>query len=275
MPQEKIAIVTLCVGQRYLELWRKYCARNWQAYAARHGYALEILEAPLDPSPRGMARSMSWQKCLILATPRAFKYDRVIWVDADIVVNPAAPPIHDGVPPEKIGAVISGDYIQDDMKGVLIERLRGTKAPPNRTLEAWAADQRSFYAAAGVACASSDIVQGGVLVLSQSHRALLAEAYAQEERPGVSAYEQFALSATILNRRLLHRLDSRFNLVFYERMVVHYPFLLNKSLVRYATIAQLALMSEYANSYFLHFAYDQSLMQYLDPSVFQIPAYHS
>ena len=32
-------------------------------------------------------------------------YERVVWVDADIVINPQSPPICDGVPIELIGAV--------------------------------------------------------------------------------------------------------------------------------------------------------------------------
>jgi hypothetical protein len=32
-------------------------------------------------------------------------HDRVVWLDADIVINPDAPPITDGVPIEKIGAM--------------------------------------------------------------------------------------------------------------------------------------------------------------------------
>ena len=108
----RTAIATLCVGSESAALWRKYCARSWKNYARRHGYALEVFGEPLDQSPRARSRSPAWQKCLILSNPKTSQYERVVWVDADIVIAPDAPPIIDAVPIEKVGAVISGDYLQ-------------------------------------------------------------------------------------------------------------------------------------------------------------------
>lgn len=44
-------------------------------------------------------------------------------MDADIVIAPDTPPIIDAVPIEKVGAVISGDYLLQDMKAVFLERI--------------------------------------------------------------------------------------------------------------------------------------------------------
>jgi hypothetical protein len=266
MSATRTAIATLCVGSKYAALWRRYCAHSWKAYAERYGYALEVFNQPLDQSPRGRSRSPAWQKCLILSSPRTSAYDRIIWVDADIVIAPEAPPIVDDVPPKMIGAVISGDYLQTDMKAVFLERMHGKKVEPGRTVESWLADQRSYYTQAGIDCISSDIVQTGVLVFSQQHRTVLEKVYEVDVPNGTPGLEQLPLSAAILNRGLCHRMDSRFNLVFYERMVVHYPYLFRKKHLRfrYPRPTRLAVMTEYANSYFLHFAYDTSFMQFLD-----------
>lgn len=262
------AIATLCAGNKYAGLWRKYCLRSWTAYAQRHGYALEVFEEPLDQSPRAASRSPAWQKCLILSNSRTSSYERVVWVDADIVISPNAPAILDTVPIEKVGAVISGDYFQEDMKAIFMERSTRKKIEPGKTAEAWSAHQRAFYVSAGIDCISSDVIQTGVLVLSQQHRGMLERAYETDLDRSVSAYEQLPLSASILNQGLFHRIDSRFNLVFVERMTVHYPYLLNKNLINYAAAALMAVMTEYSNSYFLHFAYDQGFMEFLDPKVY-------
>jgi hypothetical protein len=37
-------------------------------------------------------------------------YDRVVWIDSDIIINSQSPSILDGVPPEKIGATDESDY---------------------------------------------------------------------------------------------------------------------------------------------------------------------
>jgi hypothetical protein len=154
------------------------------------------------------------------------------------------------------------------MKAVFMERMAKRKIEPGKTAEAWSAHQRAFYVSAGLNCTSSDVIQTGVLVLSQQHRAMLEKVYETDLDRSVAAYEQLPLSAAILNQGLFHRIDSRFNLVFVERMAVHYPYLLNKNLINYPAAALMAVMTEYSNSYFLHFAYDQSFMEFLDPKVY-------
>jgi hypothetical protein len=118
----RVAIASLCVGDTYQGPWKRYSARSWEDYAARHGYSLVMFERVLDPSPRGKARSPAWQKCLILNQPELRNFDRVVWVDSDIVINRSAPPIIEGVPVAKIGAVISGDYLHPDMRSIYLAR---------------------------------------------------------------------------------------------------------------------------------------------------------
>src|ERR1051326_5161639 len=101
----KTAIVTLLLGRPYWLAWHDLCQSGWRAYAERHGYDVITIDRPLDDTPRALARSPAWQKCLVLQPSVAAGYDRVVWLDADIVVNPDAPAVAAEVPIEKIGAV--------------------------------------------------------------------------------------------------------------------------------------------------------------------------
>src|SRR6266568_2550732 len=101
----RTAIVTLLLGRPYQLAWHDLCEPGWRAYADRHGYDILVIDRPLDVTPRAMARSPAWQKCLILQPSVAGEYDRIVWVDADIVINPSAPAVTTAVPIEKIGAV--------------------------------------------------------------------------------------------------------------------------------------------------------------------------
>jgi hypothetical protein len=268
--ENRTVIVTLCVGQNHISWWDKYASKSWRAYATKHGYALQVFREPIDQSEHGAARSASWQKCLILSKPELQHYDQIVWLDSDIVINNSAPEVVAGVPTGKIGCVVSGDYLQREMKAVFIERIREKKILPGTSVdEFWAADQRSFYASAGIKSLSHDIVQGGVLVLSHEHREILEGVY-KKFPTELPASEQFPLSAEIINNGLLHRIDSRFNLVFIERMLVHYPYLLNTSIREREYLAHLAVMTEYANAFFLHFAYQQSFAGFLHPTVFSM-----
>jgi hypothetical protein len=99
------AIVTIAIGKRYVECWKKYCQPNWQAYAHKYEYDLICLEHSLDLSSRAKLRSPAWQKRLILSQGFASDYKTVVWIDSDIVINDNAPDVTIGVPANKVGAV--------------------------------------------------------------------------------------------------------------------------------------------------------------------------
>jgi hypothetical protein len=198
------AIVTLCIGPNYISWWDKYASRSWRAYSEKHNYALEILREPLDRSDRAAGRPAFWQKCLILSQPALRKYDRIIWIDGDIVINESAPAVASTVPVGKIGGVISGDYLQREMKAIFIERFRRKKVSNSLSVDAlWAEDQRSAYLSEGISAVSDEVVQSGVLVLGHEHRSLLESVYLTDY-----SNEQVPLSAEIIRQGLLHRLDS-------------------------------------------------------------------
>ena len=120
----KAALVTLAVGEPILAYWNEHCKWNWTQYAQLHGYDLHVITEPLDPSDRAAARSPAWQKCLLLGQPSLQRYRQVVLLDADVVINyQAAPPIAECVPEEKVGGVISGAYLQDDLKMVFLDGL--------------------------------------------------------------------------------------------------------------------------------------------------------
>jgi hypothetical protein len=91
----KTALVTLAIGRDYSERFENYCRAGWTAYAERHGFDIFVFKEPLDTSARARRRSPAWQKCLVLGAPEAAGYERLVWVDADICINPAAPSILD------------------------------------------------------------------------------------------------------------------------------------------------------------------------------------
>ena len=260
----RTAIATLCVGKEYLSQWEKFCRPNWAHYALRHGFDLKVFTAPLDTSARAGGRSAAWQKCLILEA--LADYDRVVWLDADIVINREAPSVTMDVPLGKIGAVISGDYLHPDLRLFFLRRtIRPVAVTSADAEEAWRNDQASFYAQAGIACGTHDIVQTGVLVLDPSHRALLRQVY--DMYPAEMKFaEQLPLSAAILNSGVLHRMDSKFNTVFVERAVLHYGYLFDAGIQKSPMIhhlTTLAVRMELLNSYFLHFAHEPGYLRYV------------
>ncbi|MBM3838214.1 MAG: hypothetical protein FJ398_09650 [Verrucomicrobia bacterium] len=260
-----VALTTLALGEATQSYWKAHCQWNWAEYARLHGYGLHVITEPLDRSDRSARRSPAWQKCLLLGHPELQGYRQVVLLDADVAINPQrTPAITDYVPEDKVGGVISGAYIHDDLKMLCLERLRTKTFAFCSDRSDWNAEQRRFYEAYGLSPMFSEIIQTGVLVASPArHREIFEGVYARDYAASERDYEQVPLSHEILRRDLLCRLNSRFNTVFYERLAVHYPYLLNKQLPNFAPMARIAVFVEWSNSFFLHFAYDRDFARFL------------
>ena len=156
-----------------------------------------------------------------------------------------------------------GAYLPPDLRPVFTARARGVvPAPAEDNEAAWRSDQSSFYAKAGISCTSHDIIQTGVMVLSQQHRRLMRDIYDAPYPADLDGLEQFPLSARIIDDGLLYPLNSRFNRVFPELAVVHYPYLYRDGGPQGHLLAKLAVMTELENAYFLHFAGAHGFIQY-------------
>jgi len=262
------AIVTLAVGEPHLAYWRKYCERSWNEYAQKCGYDLIVVTEPLDRSARAAGRSPAWQKCLVLSQEFSAKYRQVISLDCDVAINAqAAPPITDRLPLERVSGVISGSHIHEDLLPVLVQRMFGQGDPHERGAGRWQEMQRVPYARYGLNSLDR-VVQTGVLVASPTHhRAVFESVYLADYSYTSRCYEQIPLSHTLLTKGLIEPIDTRFNSVFHESMRVHYPYLLNKQLPAYDLLASCAVQTQFANNFFLHFAYDRDFARYLPPQV--------
>ena len=158
----KTAIVTIAIGAAYSARFRAHCEPGWSRYADRHGFRLIVIEAPLDQTPRAAARSPAWQKCLVLRPDIAGSFDRVIWVDSDILINDRAPSIAEGVPFEKIGAtdehMFPSPQVRRQMFVLLMQQAQAANPGLAKT---WATylDPADWHAAWGLPRSGQSIVQ--------------------------------------------------------------------------------------------------------------------
>ena len=262
------AIVVVAIGADILAYWKTFCEVQCRAYAAKCGYDLIVITEPLDNSPRAAGRSPAWQKCLVLSQEFSNNYRRIISLDSDIVIHAAiSPPITDQSPIDRVGGVISGSHIHEDLRCVLSDRLLGGAAAPYvRGLKNWDNLQRRAYVHYGLKPLTS-VVQTGVLVASPAHhRAIFESIYNAPEHHVSRCYEQIPLSHALLTGDLFCQIDTRFNSVFHETALVHYPYLTHltgQQIPHYDFAASYALQTEFANNFFLHFAYDRTMVRYL------------
>jgi hypothetical protein len=219
------AIVTLAIGDQYYQPWKKWCKPNWQAYASKHGYDLICIDRPLDNSDRAKRRSPAWQKCLILNQDFAQRYERIVWLDSDILINSAsAPCVTAGVPVDKVGAVEATSAPTREWFSHALTRLYqlwGSEAVINYSAQ-------EYYNNHGLPSGFNEVVQTGVLVLSPKyHRQLLEKTYNEYEEKGGREWhmEMRPLSYELLKAGAVQWIDHRFNLNWVEQQILYYPFL--------------------------------------------------
>jgi hypothetical protein len=240
---ERTAIVTLAIGDDFAERWHQVCEANWRAYADRHGYDVICIENPLDDSQRAQDRSPSWQKLLVPGQPFASDYDRLVWVDADVVFGEKAPAITDGVPIDRVGAVDERVGLTADLEWIVYH-----------------GPAEVYYRDFGLPHEFDQIVQAGVMVLSpEHHRELFQHVYdAYEDQEGLF-YEMRPLSWELLNADLVTWLDPRFNELWFAYRAAHKRVLAGYGLHPHATeLAAEALKT----TYFVHFAGEGDLMPF-------------
>jgi hypothetical protein len=265
---KKAALVTLAIGEEYLARWKRYCEFGWRRYAERHGLDLIVLTEPIDRSERAIARSCAWQKCLVLSQDFVRDYRQVMLLDCDIVINhQTAPDITVQVSEEFIGGVVSGSQIQEDLRVVMLHRRTGVTFDYQRGLAQWNDDQTRFFEEYGLPRIDAGVIQTGVLVASPRHRDVFRAVYDTDYPVQTRSYEQMPLTHALHTGGLFRPIDTRFNSVFYETMLTHYPYLdpriLSKTSPGYDLLAGWAVNTQYYNNFFLHFAYDIQFMNYL------------
>lgn len=263
------AIVTLAIGKQYLESWRRICLNNWQQYADAYDYDIICIDKLLDVSTRAQNRSPAWQKCLILSQDFSEKYERIVWLDSDILINHLRSPcIVSDVPLERVGAVDAASTPTRDLVRLALERLYDYWDDPEMYREY---EPQEYYTRYGLYPAFDRMVRTGVLVLSPAyHREFLENSYYanKENRKDDMRY----ISHELLKADCVHWIDGRFDPVWLILKALHYPFLLKKephSLrvserikrkmfdlknTNNQQLLKQCLNAAFENNYFMHFA---------------------
>ncbi|CCQ75131.1 hypothetical protein [Magnetospira sp. QH-2] len=253
-PRNDKALVTVIIGDDdYFKFWDENVRPSWQDYGARYGYDIIPIRDYLDPSPRGTERTPNWQKLLILEHPEVARYDRVVWLDTDILINHhLAPCVVSRVPADHVGLVSSRAH---DLT-VHIKRSVGRVT----SLDDMVAET---YRAAGLDESVSDWANTGVMVLTPArHAAVLRHVYDTYEENPNSAKEELPLSNHLYGAHPVTALDKRFNWPWIYHIFERYSFLLLDEFRGDIRLVTLCVNTAWADSWFMHFTNDRPLSRH-------------
>ncbi len=151
--QQTSALVTLAVGEFFEKSFDRNFRRSLEEYADRIGVPLFVFNKPWDTSEAARRRSIAWQKMLLFEQPELSTFERLCWIDSDVLATNSFESVFDFVPTDCWGAVS--------------ERTNFT---PEEEIN-------KVYASRGLT-PNSQMVNTGVLVLNRVHHAdLLKEVY--------------------------------------------------------------------------------------------------
>ncbi|MER3522543.1 MAG: hypothetical protein C4326_00385 [Ignavibacteria bacterium] len=99
------AFVTLAAGEFFQRTFDRYFRESLEQYAERVGVPRYIFREPWDRTPSALRRSLAWQKLLIFELPDLARFDRLCWLDADIMTTRSSENIFECVAGNQWGAV--------------------------------------------------------------------------------------------------------------------------------------------------------------------------
>lgn len=275
-PSSSKAIVTVLIGDQYQSVWNRLCAAGWMWYAQQHGYDLILVEDYLDPQ-RGTERSPAWQKLLILDQPWSAAYQRIVWMDSDIVVSPSARyDIADSVPEvTKVG--ISENHLSPADAHIALEVLYQTSIPPQDAERIQRSNIANLYKSEEipyerVLLGEERGYSTGVMVFSPAHHRDICrhvyDHYPQRSR----LYEQSYLGHELAQANLLSDFSSRYNWDVYSFISLQHPHFHRMPANRETALALLPfLRREFEKAYFLHFNGCMGLLNLLEPGDLPVP----
>ncbi|MEM7120954.1 MAG: hypothetical protein AAF563_06745 [Pseudomonadota bacterium] len=254
------AIVTFAVGKATTDMFNDYVHESWKRYAFRHGYELIVLDQPVRPDALTEERPIVFQRLVLFEHPEVGRFDDVVYVDADIIINyrdaPCIVSQHGGGGIGMTATDFDRGYVDPVEHTAFAGRMAqaGQAEPGENSEKALKQLVLQNLQTIDPAWQRAVFMNAGVLVLNQQrHADFLVDVFDRYNDdviyPGA---EQTILTYELLRSGNHTQLQDAYNRYWVQVRAGHYPFLLtgdaSPDLRRQCVTAALC------NSYFLHFA---------------------
>ena len=235
----RVLLVTLAIGSDYYAFYRFTFMKSQEAYAKRHGYDFHVMThfpevSFLKKDIQQNRGNITMHKILVCSQEWSENYDFIVFIDADILIHPDAPPIHSCM---DFGDTIG---IVDEFSQPTPERRIALQAK-----NGWETSATEYHALCGFQLDTPYALNTGVLVLQpKKHRDLLEQIFSRYIsecglHPRGDIYEQTAIGYELQKANCFTRLPNKFNTLW----AIH----------KWDT-PELNLKEFFDNTWFLHFA---------------------
>ncbi len=201
-----VCLVTIAVGKKYISEYNHIFRPSQESYARKHGYDFRVITNYLGPV-RDLS-TVTLNKILVCSQDWSLRYDFVIFVDADILINPEAGPIHSCIDfGDKIGIVDEFSQPSFEKRVEFAKRMK------------WDLDPSVYYSSSGFVIQTDKMLNTGVLVMQpKKHGEFLKgiyDKYIQKSvnHPKLFNYEQSAIGYELQVNNMFTVLPNTWNAV--------------------------------------------------------------
>lgn len=186
-----VCLVTIAVGDKYLKEYNRLFRPSQETYARKHGYDFRVITDYLGPV-RDIS-TISLNKILVCSQDWSLGYDFVVFIDADILINPDAPAIHSCMDfGDKIGIV--DEFTQPSFQK-RIEFNRRMNWEPNAT---------TYYFRSGFTIQTNSMLNTGVIVMQPAkHGMFLKSIYDKYIQKSVNHPRHFHFEQSAIGYELI------------------------------------------------------------------------
>jgi hypothetical protein len=230
----RVALVTIAIGEKYIEEYKRIFAKNTEDYCNKHGYDFFLLTEYLLPESYRRFEFINIQKWMIPFQEKFQSYDRVVVVDADILITPHCPPIESVDLEGKIGIIDEYTQPTPDVRFLIQKHMKWEDNPTEY-----------FKYHIGIPLETKSVFNGGFYICSpKEHGPFFKEIFERHVDGTLTClshpfhYEQAYLSYELMRAQNYKILDNKWNTIW---------FLYNNPVV------QTHPLQVFYNSYVIHF----------------------
>jgi hypothetical protein len=240
-----VCLTTVCIGDSYLKQYDSLFRSSQEAYAKKCGYDFQVITDYIS-EPRH-PHLVSFNKVLVCNYNENKNYDYIIFIDADILINPNTPPIHTAYDfGDKIGVVnqsqptLEARLLCQKKKGFEVTAKEYYKLKSNHDID------------------TDHIINTGLLVIQpRKHKEFLQSifdkySFTQINHKSGFHYEQSCIGYEIQKNNLFLFMDMKWNALWGNNK--YYYNMLIPSMKKNATIKNLCLQDFFNSNYFIHLA---------------------
>jgi hypothetical protein len=230
----KCLLVTIAIGEKYLEEYKNLFYESQKNYALKNGYDFKVITDFLDKNICNKS-TISFNKILVCNQEWSNDYEFIIFIDSDILININSPPIHNYIDYNGLIGIVD-EYSQPSKERRLkIQHKMG-----------WETSATDYYKLCGLDIQTDMVFNSGVLVMQpKKHNDFLLNIYNKYISKSISHFrgfhfEQSCIGYEIQKNNLYKVIDNRFNAVW--------------SLTKMDNIENVSLKKYVDDNYFIHFA---------------------